>query len=109
MKFEGLYQQLRNLIDEDYGISIHDKQGYNCVAKVCVSPVNDSHPWVCFEAKTVTEALQDAIDKFTHPKKDYVDPISEHLWKANEESIYQESHIRLFLIDSLHSKDKEVE
>jgi hypothetical protein len=94
---DKLYRKLRALISGKYKIAITDKEGYNNKANVCISPCNGNFPWVCFQHETIEKALQDAINKFQYPEKDYTDPTDNHVWKANEESVYEESHIRLFL------------
>jgi hypothetical protein len=82
MKMEKLYNTLRELVANQYAITLTDKDRLNNPT-VIISPIRDSHPWTRFDGKTIEEALQRAIDKLQNPTKDYVS-LDGQVWKAND-------------------------
>lgn len=96
---DGYYDKLRSLIDPKYLISIQDTDSLgNPVVTIKPAAGWASHPWVNFEGVTVIDALKRAITKMQNPGMDYTD-LKGQIWPAEDESIYYEGHIRLFLAD----------
>ena len=96
---DKLYNSLRALVSDSFCIRITD--GLN--PKVAIIPDGrETHPWTHFDGLNIEDSFNRAIDKLKHPEKDYRAKPTRfeeegYLWKADEESIYCEEHIRLFL------------
>lgn len=90
---EQLYHTLRALVSSYFKIEICDGKRPHISMQPDDQP---THPWIHFYGKTIEEALKRAIDKLSCPEEDYEDETG-HLWKADEQSIYSEVHVRKFL------------
>jgi len=95
MKLDDLYNKLRSLLRDDVSITMIDKEGHREIANVVLQFVK-GRGWTHFHGKTISDALERAINKLTYPDKDYVD-FSGHLWKADEKSVFESKYVRLFL------------
>jgi len=100
MSLDKLYRTLRALVSDKYQIEIRD--GTNPTAVIVPDSRCDTQPWIKFEGTSLEDCLMRAITKLSNPDMNYhakptiLDPEG-FIWKANEDSIYSEKHIKLFL------------
>lgn len=92
---DDLYRQLRELVADNFTITICDKTQRE-TSKIIIKPISRSHPWTCFEGKTIEEAFQRTINKLQNPQQDYIE-LDGYVWKASKSSIYEETYIQHFL------------
>jgi len=90
-----LYDDLRDLVSDRFQITIIDRDGYGR-ATVSISPCEGNFPWVTFRGKDIKDAFDRAITKLQNPDNDYI-ALDGDVWKANESSVFDSQHIRLFL------------
>jgi len=100
MTLDELYKNLRALVSDKFRIRITD--GKHPKVGIVPDSYTEKFPWTQFGGSTMEDAFMRAIGKLKNPEKDYRAEQTSldfegTLWKADEESIYSEKHIRLFL------------